>query len=113
MEDKILKVAEKYEDYWSKHNLTSRISIILFVLVYVISVIILYFYPVKNELASIILQTTGNIAMITILVIILGPNTIVKLAEIYTGNKKKIDDTISKIEDDSSSLRTPKTPKDI
>ena len=64
----IEKALEKYEDFWARHNLTSRISIFIFVSIYLFSVIFILLNPINAPLAQVILNTTSYIALLSILV---------------------------------------------
>jgi len=105
----IEKALEKYEDFWAKHNLTTRISIFLFVALYIGSVIYILLNPINAPLAQVILDTTSYIALLSILVVILGPNTFVKIAQIYTDKKFK---SLASKANENIVKRTPKLPKD-
>ena len=63
--------------------------------------------PINAPLAQVILDTTSYIALLSILVVILGPNTFVQIAQIYTDKKFK-----SMAEKLNKNIRTPKIPKD-
>jgi hypothetical protein len=107
--------SKKYEDWWGRHNLTSRLSIFTFLILYVASVFIILFNPINATLAQVILNTTGYIALITILAVIFGPNTIVKLADVISDKKysRYVDKFNDNFKDDyEKNLKTPKTPKD-
>ena len=101
---------KKYEDFWSKHNLTSRISIFVFVSIYLFSVIFILLNPINAPLAQVILNTTSYIALLSVLVVILGPNTFVKIAQIYTDKKFK---DLSKKQIDNINSNIIKPPKDL
>jgi hypothetical protein len=113
------KITKKYEDWWGRHNLTSRLSIFTFLILYVASVFIILFNPINATLAQVILNTTGYIALVTILAVIFGPNTIVKLADVISDKKysryiNKFNDNFDDEDDEKieRNLKTPKTPKD-
>ena len=101
---------KKYEDFWAKHNLTSRISIFVFVSIYLFSVIFILLNPINAPLAQVILNTTSYIALLSVLVVILGPNTFVKIAQIYTDKKFK---DLSKKQIDNINSNIIKPPKDL
>ena len=135
MEETAKKVTEKYMDFWAKYNLTSRISIFLFLLVYVISAFFVMSHPINAAVAKVIMDTTSYVALITILSVIFGPNTFVKIAEIITdkkfkGNVEFAESKIKEIQQNQSIqkntemksqnnsqneevLKAPKLPKDI
>jgi len=77
----------KYEDFWTKHNITSRSGIFIFLFIYLISIVLLFKISIPVEMAKIILDTTGSIALISILAVIIGPNTLVKIIEIWKSKK--------------------------
>ena len=77
----------KYEDFWAKHNITSRSGIFMFLIIYLLSIILLFKISIPVEIAKIILNTTGSIALISILAVVVGPNTLVKIVEIWKSKK--------------------------
>ena len=81
------EIAKKYEDWWAKHNVTSRTGIFTFILIYLLSIIFALIHPVNPEALKVILDTTGYIALLSILAIIFGPNTFVKIAQIIMDKK--------------------------
>jgi len=83
---KINKLSKKYEDWIGRHNVLTRTSITAFVSVYVFTIIYITMNNVNENLAKILLDTTSYIALISVLITILGPNTVVKIIEIYKGN---------------------------
>jgi len=114
MTEKIIKKAsEKYEDFWEKHNITSRTSIFIFIFVYLFSIVYTLLNPPSAPVVKIILDTTSYTALIPILAVIFGPNTFVKITDIITN--KKFKNNVDYAEDkivDTFSLKTPKLPKD-
>jgi hypothetical protein len=108
--DNVEKVLKNYEDFWARHNLTSRISIFIFVSIYLFSVIFILLNPINAPLAQVILNTTSYIALLSILVVILGPNTFVKIAQIYTDKKFK---DLSKKQIDNINSNIIKPSKDL
>jgi len=116
MDEKIEEFTKKYEDFWSKHNLTSRISVFIFLLLYIFSVVFLYFKPIHSDLAKVILDTTSYVSLISVLAIIFGPNTFVKIAEVLSD--KKFQKYTNKFLNSYNSKqlnnnKIPKPPKDL
>jgi len=116
MEENIEKITKKYEDFWSRHNLTSRISVFIFLLLYIFSVVFLYFKPMCSDLAKIILDTTSYVSLISVLAIIFGPNTFVKIAEVLSNKKfqKYTDKFLDSYNSNQlNNNKIPKPPKDL
>jgi len=110
MENQIEKLSKTYEDFWAKHNLTTRTGIFLFVIVYVLSVVGVLYSGINPAIAKIILDTTSYVALFSLLTVILGSNTIVKIAEILNNKKTQsiIENINNKTTEKDEDLNPPK-----
>jgi hypothetical protein len=104
--DPVKKASEKYIDAWEKYSLTSRISIGLFVLTYVMSTIAIMNITMPVAIAKVILDTTSMVAMMSVIMVIVGNNTFVKIVEIIY-NKKQKESENSNIEPEFQSSAKP------
>ena len=90
MEETLKNASDKYVDVWAKYSLTSRISIGLFVLLYIVSTIALMYISVPLGIAKVIMETTSMVAMLSVIMVIVGNNTFVKIVEIMYNRKTAI-----------------------
>ena len=81
-EKQVTNLAGHYEDFWGRHNLTTRIGILLFVLIYAVTVMGIMFTTIDPTIAKILLDSTSYVAFLSIAMVILGSNTIVKIAKV-------------------------------
>jgi len=106
MENKVKELSEKYVDFWSKHNITSRVGIFLFVFAYIFAVVFVMLHPVAPAIAQIVISTSAYIALLSVMSVVLGNNALVRIVEVIYGDKK-----VKKTIDDSLDNQSEKLPK--
>lgn len=82
------KIPEKYNDFWAKHRLGTRISLVSFVLVYILTALLPFVWPALSTQKDIpsydsLLSTTSETAFWAFAVVTVGANTLTHLADVW------------------------------
>jgi len=102
-EDKTIDGIEKYNDWWATHNFGTRISLITFILMFIIVIAYPFLVPAKEVIVEgvatlvtkniehydLILKTVTDTAFWGFAVVTVGANSLVKLADAWVKVKGK------------------------
>ena len=96
-EEKVEEGIKKFDDWWAEHNFSTRFSIIVFILMFIIVALYPFLAPAKEVMVDgvktlvsrdikhydLILKTVTDTAFWAFAAVTIGPNTLVKLADAW------------------------------
>lgn len=102
-EDKMKDGIKKYNDWWATHNFGTRVSLITFILMFIVVIAYPFLAPAKEVIVDgvttlvtkdikhydLILKTVTDTAFWGFAVVTVGANTLVKLADAWVKVKGK------------------------